>query len=65
MPGTPRLRKCQDCGHDMSVRANVCPNCGADHTRPRPMTVRDWVVALILAAVLVVFVGVLFMTQFR
>ena len=24
----PNLRPCPDCGHDVSVRANTCPQCG-------------------------------------
>jgi hypothetical protein len=28
-PGNPNLRPCPDCGRLISVRATMCPHCGA------------------------------------
>jgi len=30
------LQKCPDCGHDVSTRAQACPNCGAPMMQPSP-----------------------------
>ena len=27
------LKKCKDCGHEISKTADACPNCGARFTR--------------------------------
>ena len=54
------LKKCKDCGHDVSNTAEVCPNCGSRLKRRwyeiGPFTTKLVISAALLIALLI-FVG--------
>jgi len=45
------LRKCRECGHDVSTEAKTCPNCGAPPVR------KTSTLAIVILVLLIVFVG--------
>lgn len=48
------LTKCKECGHEVSKKADKCPNCGAP--RKKNTSIPSWLVLLFL---IVVFIGYL------
>ena len=46
------LRKCRECGHDVSTEAKNCPNCGAPPVR------KTSTLAIVILVLLIVFVGI-------
>lgn len=49
------LKKCPECGKEISSQANICPNCGCN-TKSKAKKATEVVIALIVAAVIVVCV---------
>ena len=46
------LKKCKDCGHEVSKKASSCPNCGAPLRKPKRKTSTfTWLVLILIGAV--------------
>ena len=56
------LKKCKECGHEVSTKAKACPNCGAEMKTAVSLKVRTYlaigiviVVAIVIAAIAISF----------
>ena len=45
------LKKCKECGHEVSKKASSCPNCGAPLKKPKRKTSTfTWLVLILIVA---------------
>ena len=49
------LKKCKECGHEVSTKADKCPNCGAS-VKKKGMGCSSWLVILIILVVVVPYI---------
>lgn len=47
------LKTCKECGHELSTKADACPNCGAVKRKPRQYGCGSLILLLLLAGFLI------------
>ena len=52
------LKKCKDCGYDVSKKAEVCPNCGARLKR-RWYEIGSFTTTLVISTVLLIIIVII------